>query len=51
MESAELLEDAKKARRTIKPMLGEQVTVAIQRALQQPDDVVNLLKSLVTTID
>jgi tripartite-type tricarboxylate transporter receptor subunit TctC len=51
LESPELLEDATKARRTIKPMSGEQVTVAIQRALQQPDDVVNLLKSLVTTID
>ncbi len=51
LASPELLEDAKKAKRTIKPMSGEEVTVAIQRAMNQPEDVVNLLKGLVTTIE
>jgi tripartite-type tricarboxylate transporter receptor subunit TctC len=51
LESPELLADAEKAKRTIKPMYGEEVTVAIQRAMNQPDDVVELLKSLVTKID
>ena len=51
LESPELLEDAKKAKRTIKPMYGEDVANAIRRALNQPDDVVTLLKSLVTKID
>jgi hypothetical protein len=51
LESPELLADAQKAKRTIKPMRGEDVTVAIQRALNQPDDVKTLLKSLVTTIE
>jgi putative tricarboxylic transport membrane protein len=51
LESPELLEDAKKAKRTIKPMYGEDVGNAIRRALNQPDDVVSLLKSLVTKID
>ena len=51
MESPELLADAAKAKRTIKPMRGEDVTIAIQRALNQPDDVVALLKSLVTAIE
>jgi tripartite-type tricarboxylate transporter receptor subunit TctC len=51
LESPELLEDAKKAKRTIKPMYGEDVGNAIRRALNQPDDVVTLLKSLVTKID
>src|SRR4051812_20067299 len=51
LESPELLADAQKAKRTIKPMYGEEVGNAIQRALNQPDDVVTLLKSLVTKID
>ena len=51
LASPELLEDAKRAKRTIKPMRGEEVTVAIQRAINQPDDVVKLLKGLVTTIE
>jgi tripartite-type tricarboxylate transporter receptor subunit TctC len=51
LESPELLEDAKKAKRTIKPMYGDDVGNAIRRALNQPDDVVVLLKSLVTKID
>jgi tripartite-type tricarboxylate transporter receptor subunit TctC len=51
LEDPELLEDAKKAKRTIKPMYGEQVAEAIKRALNQPDDVVALLKSVVTKID
>jgi tripartite-type tricarboxylate transporter receptor subunit TctC len=51
LASPELLEDAKKAKRTIKPMSGEEVTVAIQKAMNQPADVVNLLKGLVTTIE
>ncbi len=51
LESPELLEDAAKAKRTIKPMYGEEVGTAIRKALNQPDDVVTLLKSLVTKID
>jgi tripartite-type tricarboxylate transporter receptor subunit TctC len=51
LESPELLEDAAKAKRTVKPMYGEDVAVAIRKALNQPDDVVTLLKSLVTKID
>jgi tripartite-type tricarboxylate transporter receptor subunit TctC len=51
LESAELRDDATKAKRTVKPMYGQEVTVAIQRALAQPEDVVTLLKSLVTKID
>lgn len=51
LESPELLEDAQKAKRTIKPMYGDDVGNAIRRALNQPDDVVALLKSLVTKID
>ena len=51
LESPELLEDAAKAKRTIKPMYGEEVGAAIRKALNQPDDVVTLLKSLVTKID
>jgi tripartite-type tricarboxylate transporter receptor subunit TctC len=51
LESPELLEDAAKAKRTVKPMYGEEVGDAIRRALNQPDDVVALLKSLVTKID
>ena len=35
----------------VKPMTGEEVTVAIQKAMNQPPDVVNLLKGLVTTIE
>ena len=41
----------RKAKRTIKPMYGEEVANAIQRAMNQPDDVVALLKSLVTKIE
>jgi tripartite-type tricarboxylate transporter receptor subunit TctC len=51
LESPELLADAAQAKRTIKPMYGEEVTIAIQRAMSQPDDVVTLLKSLVSKID
>jgi len=51
LESPELLDDAQKAKRTVKPMYGEDVADAIRRALNQPDDVVTLLKSLVTKID
>lgn len=51
LESPELRADAQKAKRTIKPMYGAEVGVAIQKALNQPDDVVTLLKSLVTKID
>lgn len=51
LESPELLADAAKAKRTIKPMYGEDVANAIQRAMNQPDDVVALLKSLVTKIE
>lgn len=51
LESPELQADATKAKRTITPMSGEDVTAAIQKALSQPDDVVTLLKSLVTKID
>jgi tripartite-type tricarboxylate transporter receptor subunit TctC len=51
LESPELLEDAQKAKRTIKPMYGAEVAVAIQKAMAQPEDVVTLLKSLVTKID
>ena len=51
LESPELLEDAQKAKRTVKPMYGDDVAVAIRRALNQPDDVVSLSKSLVTKID
>ena len=51
LESPELLADAAKAKRTIKPMYGEAVDESIRRALNQPPDVVELLKSLVTKID
>jgi len=51
LESPELLEDAQRAKRTIKPMYGEEVTAAIQRAMSQPEDVVALLKSLVSKIE
>jgi tripartite-type tricarboxylate transporter receptor subunit TctC len=51
LASPELLEDAKRAKRTIKPMSGEEVAVGIQRAINQPEDVVKLLKGLVTTIE
>jgi tripartite-type tricarboxylate transporter receptor subunit TctC len=51
LESPELREDAAKAKRTIKPMYGEEVGTAIRKALNQPDDIVTLLKSLVSTIE
>jgi len=51
LASPELLEDAKRAKRTVKPMSGEEVAVRIQRAINQPEDVVKLLKGLVTTIE
>jgi tripartite-type tricarboxylate transporter receptor subunit TctC len=51
LTSPELLADAAKAKRTIKPAYGEPVAVAIRAALTQPPDVVALLKSLVTKID
>jgi tripartite-type tricarboxylate transporter receptor subunit TctC len=51
LTSPELLADAAKAKRTIKPAYGEAVGDSIRRALKQPPDVVALLKSLVTKID
>jgi tripartite-type tricarboxylate transporter receptor subunit TctC len=51
LESPELQADAAKAKRTIRPMYGEDVAVAIRKALNQPPDVVALLKSLVTKIE
>jgi tripartite-type tricarboxylate transporter receptor subunit TctC len=51
LESPELLADAAKAKRTIKPSFGEDVSGAIQRALAQKPHVVELLQSLVTKIE
>ena len=51
LESPELRADAEKAKRTIKPAYGEDVAKSIAVALKQPQDVVDLLKSLVTKID
>lgn len=51
LESPELQEDAAKAKRTIKPMYGEDVATAIRKALNQPPDVVALLKSLVSKVE
>jgi putative tricarboxylic transport membrane protein len=51
LEDPELLEDAKKAKRTIKPMYGEEAATAIRKALNQPEDVVTLLKSIVTKVE
>lgn len=47
LESPELLAEAAKANRTVKPMYGEEVADAIRRALNQKPEVVELLKSLV----
>jgi tripartite-type tricarboxylate transporter receptor subunit TctC len=51
LESPELAADALAAKRSIRPMYGEEVAIAIRKALNQPDDVVALLKSLVTKIE
>jgi tripartite-type tricarboxylate transporter receptor subunit TctC len=51
LTSPELLADAAKAKRTIKPAYGEDVANSIRGALKQPPEVVALLKSLVTKID
>jgi tripartite-type tricarboxylate transporter receptor subunit TctC len=51
VNSPELQADVTKAKRSTSPMSGEEVTVAIQKALNQPPDVVAVLKSLVTKVD
>ena len=47
LESPELLAEAEKSKRTIKPMYGDEVGDAIRRALNQKPEVIALLKSLV----
>lgn len=51
LESAELKADAAKAKRSLKPLYGDDVTRLIRASLAQPPEVVALLKTLVTKID
>jgi tripartite-type tricarboxylate transporter receptor subunit TctC len=51
LASPELQADLARAKRSTTPMSGEDVTIAIQKALSQPEDVVATLKSLVTKVD
>ena len=51
LASSELQADLARAKRSTTPMSGEEVANAIQKALNQPEDVVATLKSLVTKID
>ena len=51
LESPELAADAKKAKRSVIPLYGEEVTRLIKASLAQPPEVVALLKTLVTKIE
>jgi tripartite-type tricarboxylate transporter receptor subunit TctC len=51
LAAPDFLADAKKAKRSVIPASGEDVTKAIRAALAQPPEVVDLLKTLVTKID
>lgn len=51
LESAELKAEAAKAKRSLKPLYGDEVAQLIRASLAQPPEVVALLKTLVTKID
>ena len=51
LASPELQADLAKAKRSTTPMSGQDVAIAVQKALNQPEDVVTTLKSLVTKVE
>jgi len=51
LEGPELRADAQKAKRSVIPLYGDEVTRLIRASLAQPPEVVELLKTLVTKID
>jgi tripartite-type tricarboxylate transporter receptor subunit TctC len=51
LEGPEFEADAQKAKRSVIPLYGDEVTKLIRASLAQPPEVVELLKTLVTKID